>query len=537
PAGRLLELRILSTWGDDHYVGLSGIEIFDGRGQLLAFQDPTANIRAEPADINCLPGYHSDPRTVDNLLDGVNGTCDDLHQWLAPFKAGEANLIFIDLEETTTVSMVRVWNYNKSRIHAARGARQVELYLDSTMLFMGEIRPAPGNLADAEEHAEILLFTQDPNLLHAIATSMDNQRPSTPGDDQQKMSMEEEQTELRPEASRTAASGRNMSALVTQIAISILDTWGDSCYAGLTGIEIISENGEKIALKDDQIFANPRDLNDIPGSHADPRTKDKLIDGHNVTSDDHHMWLIPFTPGASHLLQFDLLAPTSVAAVRLWNYNKSAEDATRGAKRVLLMLDGRLVSPDCGFVLRKAPGHAMFDFGQTITMEEALTQTRWSLPRSLNESPKSLAQSLARLHPMCDAPCLPRGLTVSFVLAASHGDLYYIGLNGIKLFDELGNEINLQPKQIVAVPGSINELPEVRERGGGDCRTPDKLVDGVNDTWDAQHLWLAPLAKEGTNRIFVLFDAPVTLSMIQIWNYSRTPSRGVSEVHVAVDGL
>ena len=249
------------------------------------------------------------------------------------------------------------------------------------------------------------------------------------------------------------------------------------------------------------------------------------------------MWLIPFTPGASHLLQFDLLAPTSVAAVRLWNYNKSAEDATRGAKRILLMLDGRLVSPDCGFVLRKAPGHAMFDFGQTITMEEALTQTRWSLPRSLNESPKSLAHSLARLHPMCDAPCLPRGLTVSFMLAASHGDLYYIGLNGIKMFDELGNEVILQPQQIVAVPGSINELPEVRERGGGDCRTPDKLVDGVNDTWDAQHLWLAPLAKEGTNRIFVLFDSPVTLSMIQIWNYSRTPSRGVSEVHVAVDGL
>ena len=51
--------------------------------------------------------------------------------------------------------MVRVWNYNKSRIHAARGARQVELYLDSTMLFMGEIRQAPGNLADAEENAEV----------------------------------------------------------------------------------------------------------------------------------------------------------------------------------------------------------------------------------------------------------------------------------------------------------------------------------------------------------------------------------------------
>ena len=26
-----------------------------------------------------------------------------------------------------------------------------------------------------------------------------------------------------------------------------------------------------------------------------------------------------------------------------------------------------------------------------------------------------------------------------------------------------------------------------------DARTPDKLVDGVNDTYDASHMWLAPV--------------------------------------------
>lgn len=39
----------------------------------------------------------------------------------------------------------------------------------------------------------------------------------------------------------------------------------------------------------------PRDLNDIPGNSGDKRTKDKLVDGVNVTTDDAHMWLAPFT--------------------------------------------------------------------------------------------------------------------------------------------------------------------------------------------------------------------------------------------------
>ena len=31
---------------------------------------------ADPPDINVLPEYGNDPRTVDNLLDGHNHTCD-----------------------------------------------------------------------------------------------------------------------------------------------------------------------------------------------------------------------------------------------------------------------------------------------------------------------------------------------------------------------------------------------------------------------------------------------------------------------------
>ena len=49
---------------------------------------PQAAISADPPDINVLPEYGGDPRTVDNLLDGVSYTRDDLHVWLAPWTPG-----------------------------------------------------------------------------------------------------------------------------------------------------------------------------------------------------------------------------------------------------------------------------------------------------------------------------------------------------------------------------------------------------------------------------------------------------------------
>lgn len=53
-------------------------------------------MRADPTDINCLPGYGKDPRTIDKLFDETYLTNDDLHMWLAPFTKGKLHTIEID---------------------------------------------------------------------------------------------------------------------------------------------------------------------------------------------------------------------------------------------------------------------------------------------------------------------------------------------------------------------------------------------------------------------------------------------------------
>lgn len=42
---------------------------------------------------------------------------------------------------------------------------------------------------------------------------------------------------------------------------------------------------------------------------------------------------------------------------------------------------------------------------------------------------------------------------------------------------------------MTAHPHSVNVLDGVTD----DIRTPDKLIDGVNDTNDGRHMWLAPI--------------------------------------------
>jgi len=42
---------------------------------------------------------------------------------------------------------------------------------------------------------------------------------------------------------------------------------------------------------------------------------------------------------------------------------------------------------------------------------------------------------------------------------------------------------------VAAYPESVNVLSDITS----DVRTPDKLIDGVNDTVDGRHMWLAPI--------------------------------------------
>lgn len=76
-----------------------------------------------------------------------------------------------------------------------------------------------------------------------------------------------------------------------------------------------------------------------------------------------------------------------------------------------------------------------------------------------------------------------------------------------------------------------------------DTRTIDKLTNGKNNTYDERNLWLAPYIDKNSkeseainrNTIYISFNAPILISNINIWNYTKTPERGVKEIEIFLD--
>ena len=350
---------------------------------------------------------------------------------------------------------------------------------------------------------------------------------------------------------------------------TILGTWGDPHYHGLAALELLDAAGAPLVLRGEQVSADPADLNAMQGGGSDPRTVDKLLDSSRVTTNSAHMWLAPWLPqrGTACTLTVQLPEATQLGALRVWNYNKSLDDASRGVRWLRVELDGALLSPARGFELRKAPGHAGFDFGQTLHLHSSPAEPAEPLPAdpaanhhaNHHAAAASWRTGKGRHVPVAQdyfAPVHPRGLSIRLRLLTSWGDPHYLGLDALQLFGADGEPLRMHcgtappPRdradraelRVHATPADINSLPGVH----GDPRTADKLFAPP-----AEHasrapsqarkppadVWLAPWQPEQINELYFYAESAVSLGLLRVLNYSKSWARGVRDFELLVDDM
>jgi protein JBTS26 len=141
--GQFLRIRLLSTYGDKHYIGLNGIEIYDiQKGALLTTDAVRFKLVADPC-MSDSSSSNDDKRVPENLYNGINdGEYFDKF-FLAPYVNSkrlnhpsnlgrEFSQILIFFDSPVTISKLTFWNYSKT---FSRAVKDIEVFLDERLIF------------------------------------------------------------------------------------------------------------------------------------------------------------------------------------------------------------------------------------------------------------------------------------------------------------------------------------------------------------------------------------------------------------------
>uniref|UniRef100_A0A8R1HZ10 DUF4457 domain-containing protein n=2 Tax=Caenorhabditis japonica TaxID=281687 RepID=A0A8R1HZ10_CAEJA len=446
-------------------------------------------------------------------------------------------IITMEMKEISQLALIRFWNYNASRVHAQIGVRHLEMYLDDVAIFRGELECAFS--ADSEftpVMGETVLFTTSDHILEQIAAHdiclvnlpeepaqgvmslsggaaeffrTDHLTPYRPSTCESAKTAPPTPVDLAPPPKfgvLTAAVPVPSTATIYRRDVKVLhielcSNWGMDGLIGLTGLEIVDEQNQII---DESKFS-------LTTSDGNSDQALLLFNGKNLTRNHQDMWIVDFDPKKPISISISFHSPISLKAISIWNYNASFELSYAGAKAAKIYVNGKSIMSHV--LLRKATGFVYFDYVQDIFMDSNSVENSW-LP------PKVSSHVIG-------------GFVFQIRLLSTWGDEFYIGLNGIELYNQKGKLIKIREHNLAAFPESVNILPNIKN----DLRTSNNLITQPNDTAIAKNMWLTPLLPNRCARVFFVFDVPTYISKMVIFNYRKTPERGVRHISITVDDL
>lgn len=446
---------------------------------------------------------------MDNLLDGVNHTCDDLHAWLAPFTGGQNHFIHVEFDEPTVISMIRIWNYNKNRIHSYRGARYIEMSFDtaSNLIFRGEIKRALGAVMEPEACSECVLFTMNEAILNLIEKydpiaiaereheakqssflvknfdKIDNIHFNPPSSQQQ--------SSIPSEYLSVPARGRKVS-FSTSSSISRYHR----------GASLSPTRGA-----DDDDSGKPHHLSRLganvggwEGNSERPLTGKKKKDTNENTANSRQLPVDNI---------HDSFSKASTSVLRSKRMSESSCPLS-------MSYDG---IPDH---MLAAPGQAQWNRLGDISASSSTAR----MPSSVRPS----TAAASRHHQALEVS------TIEITLCSNWGDSEGIGLTGITALDDNFEAIILPTPTVVFK--DRNGLITGVENSFMSC-SPDVLIDNQNLTSELDHMWYCVFSPDRVVSIrFDMSGTPHLLRGLNIWNYngaSEEAFKGAKHIEICIN--
>ena len=239
--------------------------------------------------------------------------------------------------------------------------------------------------------------------------------------------------------------------------------------------------------------------------------------------------------------------------------------------------------------LRIAPGVDGVDFSQTVLFRDILLPSHLHCPHigGLSGSTSGMSgggrpkdkenMTNAFLKQDYEPFPLPTGMLWTVVIHENWNDAYFVGLDRLMLYDAQGVLIDVEAigGRVSALPHSLQVLSSSSFSSSAsyehDPRTPRKLITTPSASTCTPHSassWLAPLSRCMTdeerarsggpqtannplnsplnspyfhphypleNTLYIAFDYPISVSYIKLYNYSKTPARGIKELSIYCD--
>ncbi len=156
-----------------------------------------------------------------------------------------------------------------------------------------------------------------------------------------------------------------------QLQFRIISTWGSVSQAGLTELQIFNEDGEKIELKPSEFHLRNCGLSSI-------KNINKITDSVIYTTEEEHMWLCSMpAPPTTPEIYLNINSAKGIGAIRIWNYNKSLIESTKGIKELEIIHNKNIVW--CGIVNR-GPGNEYEAYHMEICLKKDINLPKIEMP-------------------------------------------------------------------------------------------------------------------------------------------------------------